>query len=281
MNSLNNGLILINKPKDITSRDVVNKISKIYGTKKVGHSGTLDPLATGVLVITLNRYTKLNEILASKEKEYIAEVTLGIKTDTLDITGKILEEKEEKIDKESLLKVLKSFEKTYDQKVPLYSAVKIDGKKLYEYARKGEKVDVPTKTVTIKKIELLEFKENKFTFKALVTKGTYIRSLINDILKELNVIGTMSNLQRTKQGIFKIEDCLNLEEITKDTKLLKIKDVLDISSMQTNEKEKILNGAKLTGNYPNKVLFLDGNEELAIYKKDGNVMKIEVLLKIK
>lgn len=281
MNSLNNGLILINKPKDITSRDVVNKISKIYGTKKVGHSGTLDPLATGVLVITLNRYTKLNEILASKEKEYIAEVTLGIKTDTLDITGKILEEKEEKIDKESLLKVLKSFEKTYDQKVPLYSAVKIDGKKLYEYARKGEKVDVPTKTVTIKKIELLEFKENKFTFKALATKGTYIRSLINDILKELNVIGTMSNLQRTKQGIFKIEDCLNLEEITKDTKLLKIKDVLDISSMQTNEKEKILNGAKLTGNYPNKVLFLDGNEELAIYKKDGNVMKIEVLLKIK
>ena len=140
---------------------------------------------------------------------------------------------------------------------------------------------MPTKTVTIKKIELLEFKENKFTFKALVTKGTYIRSLINDILKELNVIGTMSNLQRTKQGIFKIEDCLNLEEITKDTKLLKIKDVLDISSMQTNEKEKILNGAKLTGNYPIKVLFLDGNEELAIYKKDGNVMKIEVLLKIK
>ena len=281
MNSLDNGLILINKPKGITSRDVVNKISKIYGTKKVGHSGTLDPLATGVLLITLNRYTKLNEILASKEKEYIAEVTLGIKTDTLDITGNTLEEKEEKIDKECLIKVLKSFEKTYEQTVPLYSAVKIDGKKLYEYARKGEKVTLPTKTVTIKKIELLTFEENKFTFKALVTKGTYIRSLINDILKELNVIGTMSNLKRTKQGVFKIENCLNLDDITKETKLLKIKEVLDLPSIKTNEKEKILNGAKITGNYPDKVLFLDGNEELAIYKKDGNIMRLEVLLKIK
>ena len=160
-----NGILIINKDKGYTSRDVVNIISKEFGTKKAGHNGTLDPLATGVLVICLNRYTKLNELLASNEKEYIAEVTLGIKTDTLDREGKVLEEKETVVNKEDLEKTLKKYETTYEQEVPIYSAVKVNGKKLYEYARSGEKVILPKKKVTIKKIELLKFKANKFTFK--------------------------------------------------------------------------------------------------------------------
>ncbi len=277
-----NGILVINKDKGYTSRDVVNVISKLFGTKKVGHNGTLDPLATGVLVICLNRYTKLNELLSAREKEYIAEVTLGVRTDTLDIEGNVLEEKVCDISKDDLLKVLKKFEMTYMQEVPIYSAVKVNGKKLYEYARSGEDVILPKKEVTIKKIELLEFNENKFIFKCLVSKGTYIRSLIRDILADLGVIGTMSNLTRTKQGVFDIENAYTLTDVRNDNyRLLKIKDVLDIDKVIVSDelKFKILNGCKIKGNYSDRVLFLDENgEELAIYKKDNDDMKIEVML---
>lgn len=277
-----NGILVINKDKGYTSRDVVNIISKEFGTKKVGHNGTLDPLATGVLVICLNRYTKLNELLASNEKEYIAEVTLGIKTDTLDIEGNVLEEKETVVNKEDLEKTLKKYETTYEQEVPIYSAVKVNGKKLYEYARSGEKVILPKKKVTIKKIELLKFKDNKFTFKCLVSKGTYIRSLIRDILNDLGVIGTMSNLTRTKQGVFDIENSYSLEDVRNGNyKLLLVKDVLDIDKITVSDelKFKILNGNKVKGNYSNRVLFLDEDGgELAIYKKDNDDYKVEVML---
>ena len=277
-----NGLLVINKEKGYTSRDVVNIIGKFFGTKKVGHTGTLDPLATGVLVLCLNRYTKLNEILTSDEKEYIAEVTLGIRTDTLDIDGNILEKKECYVDKNDLEKVLKKFKKSYDQEVPIYSALKVNGKKLYEYARNNEKVVLPKKNVTIKKIELLSFEKNKFTFKCLVSKGTYIRSLIRDVLNDLNVIGTMSNLIRIKQGVFDIKDAYSLEDVKNGNyKLLKISDVLNISKIKVNNnlKFKILNGVRLKGNYPNRILFLDEDgRELAIYKKDKDDYKVEVML---
>ncbi len=277
-----NGILVIKKDKGYTSRDVVNIISKEFGTKKVGHNGTLDPLATGVLVICLNRYTKLNELLSSNVKEYIAEVTLGIKTDTLDIEGTLLEEKETFVNKEDLAKTLKKYETTYEQEVPIYSAVKVNGKKLYEYARSGEKVILPKKKVTIKKIELLDFNENKFTFKCLVSKGTYIRSLIRDILNDLGVIGTMSNLIRTKQGVFDIENSYSLEDVRNGNyKLLLVKDVLDINKITVSDelKFKILNGNKVKGNYSDKVLFLDEDgRELAIYKKDNDDYKVEVML---
>ena len=278
-----NGILVINKDKGYTSRDVVNVISKLFGLKKAGHNGTLDPLATGVLVVCLNRYTKLNEILASNEKEYIAEVTLGIKTDTLDIEGTILEEKEVYINKDDLEKTLQKFVGDYEQEVPIYSAVKVNGRKLYEYARNGEEVVLPKKKVTIKKIELLDFKDDKFTFKCLVSKGTYIRSLIRDILNDLNVIGTMSSLTRTKQGVFDIKDAYTLDDVRNGNyKLLKIKDVLDIPVVKIDDslKSKVLNGVRLKGNYLDKVLFLDENdEEMAIYKKDKDEYKVEVMLK--
>ena len=278
-----NGLLIINKEKGYTSRDVVNIISKIFGVKKIGHNGTLDPLATGVLVVCLNKYTKLNELLSSSEKEYIAEVTLGIKTDTLDIEGNVTDKRFEMVNRNDLVKVLKSFERTYEQEVPLYSAVKVNGKKLYEYARSGTEVILPKREVTIKKIELLDFNEDKFTFKCLVSKGTYIRSLIRDILSDLNVIGTMSNLTRTRQGIFDIKDAYTLADIRNgDYKLLKIKDVLDIEKVIVSPdiKLKVLNGAKVNGNYADRVLFLDDNlDEIAIYKKDNDDMKVEVMLK--
>ena len=277
-----NGIIIVNKPKGLTSRDVVNKISKILNTKKVGHNGTLDPLAKGVLVICVGKYTKLNELLSSKEKEYIAEITLGIKTDTLDIEGKVLEKKEEILDIKKLKDTLNNFQKTYMQEVPKYSAVKVKGKKLYEYAREGIEIELPKKEVTIKTLELLGHDKNKFKIKTLVSKGTYIRSLIKDILDEMHIIGTMSNLTRTKQGNFNIEDAFTIEDIKNNNyKLLKIKDVLYIPIIiaDDNLKAKIINGVKLKENYPDKVLFVDkeGNE-LAIYKKEKDEMKVDVML---
>lgn len=277
-----NGILVINKEKGYTSRDVVNVISKLFETKKVGHNGTLDPLATGVLVVCLNKYTKLNELLASNEKEYIAEVTLGIKTDTLDIDGAVLEKKETYVDKNDLKKTLQKFVGTYEQEVPIYSAVKVNGKKLYEYARSKEEVILPKKKVMIKKIELLDFKNDKFTFKCLVSKGTYIRSLIRDVLDDLGVIGTMSNLTRTRQGMFDISKAYSLDDIRKGNyKLLLVKDVLDIDKATVSDelKFKILNGNKIKGNYADRVLFLDEDGgELAIYKKDNDDYKVEVML---
>ena len=278
----NSGIIVINKPKDLTSRDVVNIISKNLNIKKVGHNGTLDPLATGVLVICFGKYTKLNDLLTSHEKEYIAEVTLGLETDTLDITGKILNKNTPHITKEELIKALKNFEKTYNQEVPKYSAVKVSGKKLYEYAREGKEVILPKKEVTIYQNELLSFTENKFTFKTKVSKGTYIRSLIRDILASLNETGTMSNLKRTKQGIFKLEDSYTLDDIKQGNfKILKVKDILNIPKIiaEDNLKKQIINGAKIKGTYPNEVLFLDkeGNE-LAIYEKNDEHLKLKIML---
>ena len=276
-----NEIIIVNKEAGMTSRDVVNKISKILNTKKVGHNGTLDPIAEGVLVITTGKYTKLNKLLSSEEKEYIAEVTLGIETDTLDITGKTIKEKEETLDLNLLKEILKKYQKTYEQEVPKYSAVKVNGKKLYEYARENKEIELPKKEVTIKKIELIEYSKNTFTFKTLVSKGTYIRSLIRDILKDMNQIGTMSKLTRTKQGIFSIDDSYKIKEIEdKKYKYIKAKDILPIPKIKVNEElEKLIkNGVQLQGNYPEEVLFLNEKyEELAIYKKENEIMKVQIM----
>ena len=162
------GILLIDKPKGVTSRDVVNCVVKKLNIKKVGHTGTLDPIATGVLVICVGKATKLVNYLTSTEKEYIATVELGTKTDTLDNTGKIIEEQKATIKKEKILNVLESFKGKYVQEVPIYSAVKVNGKKLYEYARNGEKVELPKREVEVKNIELIgdsSYINNKTIFK--------------------------------------------------------------------------------------------------------------------
>ena len=264
-----NGILLIDKEKDYTSRDVVNIVSKEFNTKKVGHTGTLDPLATGVLVLTIGEATKISELLVATYKEYIAEITLGIKTDTYDITGNILEEKEVKLEKDELINTLKKFQTRYMQEVPIYSAVKVNGKKLYEYARNNEEVELPKKEVDIKELELLEFEEKRFKVRCLVSKGTYIRSLINDICNDLNVIGTMSNLQRTKQGRFNIKNCFKIE--AKNKKLISIKDALsDYLQIEVDDylKNKISNGVILENRYNEDIIiFTYQDKVLAIYKK--------------
>ena len=272
------GILIINKPKNMTSRDVVNIVSKKLNTRKVGHTGTLDPLAIGVLVIAVNKALKLVDDITSLNKEYIAEVTLGIKTDTLDITGNILEEKEEYINKEELIDALNSFKGKYNMTVPIYSAVKVNGKKLYEYAREGKKIELPVKEVYISDIELLDINNNKFTFKCNVSKGTYIRSLINDICNKLGVIGTMSNLTRTKQGKFNIEDSINIDDITEDN-IVPMEEIIDIPKIEVDEYlyNRIINGNKLENRYNSeKISFTYQNKLIAIYITDpGDLKKVK------
>jgi len=273
-----NGILLVNKPKGVTSRDVVDDICRFFGTPKVGHTGTLDPIATGVLVITVGNATKLTEELVSNDKEYIAEVTLGIKTDTLDITGSILEEKEFNISKSDIENVFKSFPMLYNQEVPIYSAIKVKGKKLYQYARNNEIVELPKREVRIDNLELLDFNDNTFTFKVVVSKGTYIRSLIRDICDNLNVIGTMSNLTRTRQGNFKLEDCQDIDNLSRELIPIEeiLKDYFNVELTKDLEK-KVLNGSLIDNLYDSeKVVFKKDNKVVAIYKiyeKDNTKMK--------
>ena len=275
-----NGVLIIDKPKGITSRDVVNKVVKVFNTKKVGHTGTLDPIATGVLVICVGSATKLVDELTSTNKEYISTVELGTLTDTLDSDGTITREENCIKDKEEILKVLNSFIGEYDQEVPKYSAVKISGRKLYEYARNNEDIILPKRKVKINSIDILgdiEYKNNKtiFKFKCNVSKGTYIRSLIRDIASKLNTIGIMTDLRRISQGKFRIDDSINIDEISKD-KLINIKDVLDIKSIELDSsiEKKVLNGAILDNIYnSDAILFTKNNEAIALYKLEHNKLR--------
>ena len=276
-----NGVILINKPKGITSRDVVNKLCKIFNTNKIGHTGTLDPIAEGVMLVCVGKATKLVEILTSEDKEYVATVKLGILTDTLDMDGNIIETKDISMDKEKLIEVLNSFVGEYNQEVPIYSAVKIDGKKLYEYARENKKIELPKRKVKIYSIELLELNDKEYKFKVRVSKGTYIRSLIKDINDKLNIIGSMSSLVRTKQGKYNIEDSYTLDDIKNNKyNILSITDIVkDENSVIIDDNlfEKIRNGSIIDNIYSNDVVsFIYNNKVIAIYKiydKDKTKMK--------
>lgn len=277
-----NGIILIDKPKDYTSRDIVNIVSKKLQTKKVGHTGTLDPLATGLLVLCIGKTLKLSELLVSTKKEYIATMTFGIETDTLDITGNIVKRdfNHKKITTKDIETVLKKYTGKIIQEVPKYSSVKVNGKKLYEYARKGEEVALPKREVEIFNIEpLSEINNNTFTFKCTVSKGTYIRSLIRDIGVSLGTYATMSDLRRTKQGIFNIEDAYTLEDIENNNyKILDAKDVLKLPKVivDKNLEFKVKNGQVLTKFFEeDKAMIINKNNELlAIYqKKDDTYVK--------
>ncbi len=280
-----NGIVVINKDKNMTSRDVVNIISQKFKTKKVGHGGTLDPLATGVLVIGINKYTKVLNLLEDSTKEYIAEVLIGKNTDTLDVTGKVLEEvKVNEIDVDKLKRIILSFKKKYTQTIPLYSAKKINGKKLYEYARSNIEIDLPTKDVEIYDINLLDVyeKDNNYYFKfyCKVSKGTFIRSLINDIGKEYGVPMTMNNLQRTAQGNFKIEQSNHLED--EKYNIYKISDIFDYPIYKLNKEmySKIANGMMIPSDgYEDVVLFMYAGYEVAIYQKSDTLMKCLQMLK--
>lgn len=263
-----NGLLVVNKPKNYTSRDVVNALNKVFNTKAIGHIGTLDPLATGVLVCLIGKYTKLNNLLTMHNKEYIADFKLGILTDTLDATGRVLDTSNNFIKKEKLVRALKKFKKTYMQEVPMYSAVKVNGRKLYDYARHDEEVVPPKKRVTIYDIELLDYEYDDVKIRCTVSKGTYIRALIRDICQYLKTYGVMTGLVRTKINDFKIEDAYTLDEIRNgDYKLLSLEDFLDFKVIDLDEDNlnRIKNGNIYCDRENDYILFKYLNEDIALY----------------
>ena len=271
-----NGILVINKEKDYTSRDVVNIVGKCFNTKKIGHTGTLDPLATGVLVLCMGKCLKIVDLITSYDKEYVARVRLGIETDTLDISGSVLNTSNVVVNKKQVEDVLKSFLGKSVQEVPKYSAVKINGKKLYEYARNNIEIELPKREIEIFDIELLtdiEMVDNyyEFSFSVKVSKGTYIRSLIRDIGVRLNTYACMTELIRTRQGSFSIEESFSLNDVkNNDYRCLSIKDVLNIEQVVVGDSilKKIKNGAIVEKFFKDDIaLVLDNDgDEIGIYK---------------
>lgn len=274
---MHNGVLLIDKPAGFTSRDIVNQVGKIFHTKKIGHTGTLDPMATGVLILCIGSYTKLVDNLTSKNKEYIAVMQLGLLNDTLDTTGKTLKEESVNLDEDKIYAAFKNFPREYNQEVPSYSAVKINGKKLYEYAREGISIHLPKRMVSIYSLEILSIDNNEVTFKTCVSKGTYIRSLIRDLGTSLKTYASMRSLRRVSQGAFAIDKCLKISDITENTSLLTLDDLFSYPHFSLNDTEyqKVLNGNKLSLNSESLYLLLTyQNKTIALYIKDGDTYRI-------
>lgn len=265
-----NGVIVVNKPKGITSRDVVNKLVKVFGTKSIGHIGTLDPMATGVLVCLIGKYTKLGSIMVNHDKEYVATFKLNVLSDTLDSEGKVLKTDNKIISLEDMNGAIEHFNGlTYMQEVPIYSAVKVNGKKLYDYARSNEDVILPKKEVTIYKLELVSF-EDEVKIKCKVSKGTYIRALIRDICAYLGTYGIMTDLVRTKLGDYDKSDAYSLDNISNGKyKLYSLEDIfnLDVRYINNDNHKQIYNGNIVKDKNSNYILYKDGDKAVAFYTR--------------
>lgn len=248
-----NGILNVYKPKGFTSRDIVNIVRKIYNTKKVGHAGTLDPNATGVLPIVIGNATKIVDYIQTMGKSYIGEMTLGIETDTLDIWGKSIDSKVINYNKNIFFDVIQNYDnKKIMQMPPMFSALKKDGKRLYELARNGIEIEREKREVDIYSLLILNFYDNKIRFEVNCSKGTYIRSLFNDIGFDTNNFSYMSSLCRNKYGIFKIENSISIERLKRldniklKESLIKIEDVIEYDKIDFEKKyfKHISNGLR-------------------------------------
>ncbi|WP_297487234.1 tRNA pseudouridine(55) synthase TruB [uncultured Cetobacterium sp.] len=208
------GIIVIDKPKGITSFDVIRVLRRTLRERRIGHTGTLDPLATGILVICVGRATKLAQDIEGYGKEYIADFELGYKTDTYDIEGKVVDTVSDiNVSREELVEALSKYKGDIKQVPPMYSAIKVDGKKLYELAREGIEIERKSRDVTISSLELLDYSNKKVKIDCEVSKGTYIRSLIYDIGEDLKTFATMTDLRRTRVGEETLDRSYTLETI--------------------------------------------------------------------
>lgn len=269
------GIIVINKPKNCTSHDIVYKVKKIVN-EKVGHTGTLDPMATGVLPLLIGKGTLCSKYLINHDKIYEVKLKLGIKTTTADTEGDIIEEKivpKDIFRKEYIERILKTFLGKGQQTPPIYSAIKVNGKKLYDYARKGQTVDIAPRSIEIYDIQLLKIneKENIIEFKVKCSKGTYMRSLCEDIACKLGTIGHMCGLRRIQVGDFNIKDAITIEELEESNKnaqsieniIIRIEDLFHEkqSIILSERKLKLfLNGVKITQNFEDGIYRVYNNE---------------------
>lgn len=270
------GIIIIDKHKGCTSHDIVYKVKKLFG-EKVGHTGTLDPMAEGVLPILIGKGTQCSKYLINHDKKYIVKLKLGIKTDTADSEGKIIEKNEDNlefINEKNINQVLKKFIGKQQQIPPIYSAIKVNGKKLYEYARKGQEVELKPREIEIYEIKLINYskQEQEIELEVFCGKGTYIRSLCEDIAKELNTVGYMKELKRTKVGNFDIKNSVTiaeLEENIKDNqyvnnKIISIEKLFsDKQAIKLDDKKLslFLNGVRLTKKIEDGLYRIYNNED--------------------
>ena len=284
-----NGILIVNKSKGYTSHDIVAKVKKITG-EKVGHTGTLDPLATGVLPILIGKGTLCSKYLMNHDKTYKVLLKLGIKKSTGDEEGEIIQEEtidEEILDERNVKIVLNSFLGEQMQIPPIYSAIKVKGKKLYEYARKGQKVEIEPRKITIYDIKLLKINKvsSEIQFEVSCSKGTYIRSLCEDIAQKIGTVGYMKELQRTRVGIFTIEQSVLAEDLTKETiekymitieKLFK-----DLENIELNEKklQLFLNGVKLSSDLKDGIYKIYSNQQfIGIGVLKNNLLKRDIIM---
>ena len=267
------GIIIINKEKDWTSNDIVQKLKGIF-KKKVGHTGTLDPQATGVLPILVGKGTSLSKYLINHDKEYIATIKLGKKTSTGDGEGEVIEEKpinEKYLEDDYIKKILEKFKGKQSQIPPMYSAIKVNGKKLYEYARKGKQIELKPREIEIYNIELIEVSKDtkEIVYKVWCSKGTYIRSLCEDIAKKLETVGFMKELNRTRVGEFEINQAIKIYDVEniKDLSNLKFISIEEFfknkKSVSLSEEKlvKFLNGVKVFVGFDDGIYKVYNNKE--------------------
>ena len=287
-----NGIIVINKPKEYTSHDVVAKVKKILNIKKVGHTGTLDPNATGVLPLLLNTGTKLSKYLIEHDKEYEVTLELGIKTDTADIEGNVIKKEEVNWKKlNDIEETLNTFLGEQTQIPPIYSAIKVNGKKLYEYARSGQNINIEPRNIQIYEIELqkIDKQKNEINFRVHCSKGTYIRSLCEDIAQKLGTIGYMKELTRTKVGNFTINEAVKIEEIENNKEQIIKEKLISIEkffkskeSIKLNKKQldKFLNGVKIRIDKQENIcrIYNENNEFIGIGTIEKNFLKRDIIL---
>lgn len=287
-----NGVIIIDKPIGITSFDVIRRIKKLTNIKKIGHTGTLDPLASGVLPVCIGKATKLSNYLMSERKKYRAELKLGITTDTYDREGKVTSQCDFSLDEEIVRDTIKSFIGEIPQIPPMFSALKVNGKKLYELARKGIEVERKARNITIYNLEIIDMNLPYVTFDVECSKGTYIRSLCFDIGEKLNVGGSMWNLRRLASGHFHINHSIPLEKVSKDNVSEYLISTEDIFSLEGYDKVKVnekiegllSNGVKITNEYllmqfssqKRYMIFNRNNKFMGLAFKDNEGLKMEI-----
>ena len=283
-----NGIIVINKSKGCTSHDIVKRAKRILN-KKVGHTGTLDPNATGVLPLLVGKGTQISKYIINHDKTYEAILQLGTKTDTADGEGNILETEEvseESLQQINIDKVFKSLIGKQNQVPPMYSAIKVNGKKLYEYARRGEHVEIQPRTIEIYNIELIrtDLQNKTIEFRVYCSKGTYIRTLCENIAERLHTIGYMKELNRIKVGEFKIEDSIRIEELEKNihNNFITIEEYFDkCKSIELDNKrlQLFLNGVQLTWKLENGVYKIYSDSQfIGIGTIKNSLLKRDIIL---
>lgn len=275
------GIIVINKEKNCTSHDVVYRVKKIFG-EKVGHTGTLDPNATGVLPILIGKGTELSKYLINHDKKYIATLKLGIKTETADVEGKVIEEKNVNsllLNKENISSIFEELCGKHIQKPPIYSAIKVNGKKLYEYARSGKNVDIPEREIEIYGMELHEINVDMktITFEVHCSKGTYIRSVCETIAEKLETVGYMLELKRTMVGEFCIENSVTVNDVQDNANNLEFieKNVISIEKFFENKCNVVLNEKKLKLFLNGVVLSLNSNDVVKVEKGNKKLINFQ------